>query len=104
LSFRSEVITAIQQRRVVELRYDNDAADRTVHPHVVYRTATGKECLDAYQVRGPTSSGSLPDWRLFDLARIRRVEVLSEEFAPAPGYDPNGRKYRHGVIARLRRI
>jgi len=100
MSVRSDLIRAVLERRVVEFRYDKDNADRFVHPHVLYRTSAGNECVDAYQVAGPTHSGTLPDWRLFDLRKIRRLDVLGEGFSPAPGYDPNSRKYRHGVIAR----
>jgi predicted DNA-binding transcriptional regulator YafY len=100
VSLRAELVRAIAEHRVVELRYDQDLADRRVQPHVLYRTSAGKECVDTYQVEGPTHSGALPDWRLFALERIRRLDVLDETFAPAPGYNPKGRKYRHGVAAR----
>jgi hypothetical protein len=100
VSLRAELVRAIAEHRVVELRYDQDSADRRVQPHVLYRTSAGKECVDTYQVEGPTHSGALPDWRLLDLQRIRRLHVLDEAFTPAPGYNPGGEKYRHGVIVR----
>jgi predicted DNA-binding transcriptional regulator YafY len=101
LTVRADVIRAIRERQVAEVRYDDDAMGRIVHPHVLYRTANGQEHVDAYQIEGPTHAGALPDWRLFTLAKIRRVEVLAERFSPAPGYNPGGPKYRHGVIARV---
>jgi predicted DNA-binding transcriptional regulator YafY len=101
LTVRADVLRAIRRREVVELRYDDDARGRVVHPHVLYRAADGQEHVDAYQIEGPTHAGALPDWRLFTLAKIRRVEVLAERFSPAPGYNPSGQKYRHGVIARV---
>jgi hypothetical protein len=100
MSVRSDLIRAVSNRRVVELGYEADDADRLVHPHILYRTSAGNECVDTYQVAGPTHSGTLPEWRLFDLRKIRRLNVLDEGFSPAPGYDPASRKYRHGVIAR----
>jgi hypothetical protein len=96
----AELTRAIEERHVVRLRYDDDHANRLVLPHVLYRTSAGRECVDAYQVAGPSHSGGLPEWRLFDLAKVRRFEVLPEEFALAPGYNPSGQRYQHRVIAR----
>ena len=100
MSVRAELLRAIGEHRVVELRYDDDLGRRRAQPHVLYRTSAGKECVDIYQVEGTTHSGPLPAWRLLDLSRIRSVNVLDETFAPAPGYNPGGDRYRHGVIAR----
>jgi predicted DNA-binding transcriptional regulator YafY len=100
MTLRSEAIRAIRERHVVELRYDRDAGSRIVCPHVLYEAGDGKEYVDAYQVEGQTRSGALPDWREFDLSKIRRLDVLATEFAPAPGYNPSGEKYRRRVIAR----
>jgi hypothetical protein len=100
LSLRAELVRAIAEHRVVELRYDDDLADRRVQPHILYRTSAGHERVDIYQVEGPTHSGALPEWRQFDPGRIRRLDVLDETFTPAPGYNPGGDRYRHGVIAR----
>jgi hypothetical protein len=101
MSIRSDLLVAITERCVVQLRYHSDAQDRIVHPHVLYRTGTGKECVDSYQIAGPTYSGRLPDWRPFDLAKIRRLELLGEHFSAAPGYSPRSRKYKEGIIARI---
>jgi predicted DNA-binding transcriptional regulator YafY len=100
MTIRTDLLSAVSEHRVVELRYQDDAANRVVHPHVVYRTRGGKECVDAYQVAGATQSGDLPDWRPFDLSKIRHLQVLDERFLLAPGYNPSGRKYRNGIIAR----
>ncbi|MGH2782253.1 MAG: hypothetical protein ACRDLA_12790 [Thermoleophilaceae bacterium] len=56
--------------------------------------------MDAHQVAGPTHSGTLPDWRLFGLSKIRHLEILYEGFRLAPGYNPGGRKCRHRIVAR----
>src|SRR6266566_575790 len=101
MTIRSNLLAAVADRRVVELRYQGDAAKRVIQPHIVYRTGTGKECVDGYQLAGPTHSGSLPDWRPFDLTKIQYLEVLHERFSPAPGYNPSSRKYQRGVVARV---
>ena len=89
---------AIARRHSLFLVY-GDGATRVVQPHILYRTAKGTICLDAFQVAGSSSSGRLPGWREFDLARTREIELLEDAFDPAPGFDPGAPKYRHGVIA-----
>lgn len=75
---------------------------RTVHPHVLYITSTGKVCVDSYQVAGPTSSGGpLPEWRPFDLNKIRRLSTLPGTFELAPGLNLASPKYAKGVLAHV---
>jgi predicted DNA-binding transcriptional regulator YafY len=95
----AELETAVRERRVVELRYQGDPGSepRVIYPHALYITSTGKECIDAYQVAGPSRSGSLPEWRDFNLAKIVQVRTLDEHFELAPGYNPGSAKYRHGL-------
>jgi hypothetical protein len=98
MSAEDIVLDAIARRRSLFLVY-GESATRVVQPHVLYRSAKGTVCLDAYQVAGASSSGHLPGWREFDLARAREVELVEDAFAPAPGFDRAAAKYRHGVIA-----
>lgn len=54
--------------------------------HVLFRTTTGKICVDAYQVKGEgaTSSGErVPDWRQMNLAKITSIE-LRDGTCPLP--------------------
>jgi hypothetical protein len=97
------ILEAIRGRTPLALCYEGDAgAARTVHPHVLYRTSTGKVCADSYQIDGPTSSGgSLPDWRPFDLAKITHAELLDGEFSIAPGLDVASPKYANGLLAHV---
>jgi hypothetical protein len=97
----AEIVAAIQWRLVVELRYDVDAA-RIVHPHVLFRAASGEEHLDTYQVGGFTHHGALPGWRLFTMSRIVSFRALEAVFDIAPGYNPGSSKYSGGVIASVR--
>jgi hypothetical protein len=93
-----DLVEAVRAHRVVELWY-RGGGPRVVHPHAVYRTATGALRVDGLQVSGATSSGSLPGWRDFELMKISDVQVLDARFEPAPDYDRSAAKYRHGVIA-----
>lgn len=103
MSVEHVIREAIANRRPVALRYDDDVGlARTVLPHVLYRTSTGKICVDSYQLEGPSKSGGeLPDWRPFDLSKIRDIESLDGEFDIAPGLNLSASKYSNGVLAHV---
>jgi predicted DNA-binding transcriptional regulator YafY len=96
-----DLIDAVKAHRAVELHYRGRGGldTRLVHPHAVYRTASGALRLDGVQVGGATSSGSLPGWRNFDLMRIAEVRVLDAEFQPSADFRRDSEKYRHGLLA-----
>ena len=93
-----DLIEAVRAHRVVELCYGGPDA-RVVHPHAVYRGASGGLFLDGLQVSGATRSGSLPGWREFALMRIREVRVLEAEFEPAVDFNRGSERYQHGLLA-----
>jgi len=94
---------AIAARAPVALCYESTgSAPRTVHPHVLFRTSTGKICIDCYQVDGATSSGErIPDWRQMNLAKITEIEVLDDSFETAAGLNLGSPKYANGLLAHV---
>ncbi len=92
---------AIDERRIVRLRYQGDGSEREVWPHIMYRTSKGTVCVDCYQIAGPTH-GRLPDWRPFNLMKIVTFDAEQWRFEVAPDYNSASPKYRHGVLARGR--
>jgi hypothetical protein len=94
----ADLVEAVRTHRAVELRYRGQGT-RIVHPHAVYRTASGGLRVEAVQVSGATGSGALPGWREFALMKITDVRVLDVEFEPAPDFDCTATRYRHGLIA-----
>lgn len=99
MTIEDELCSAIASRRGISLRYDGDAhSERVVHPHAVFTSASGALCLDAFQVGGHTSSGRLPQWRLFRVDAIVAIEHLGERFEPAPGWNPASARYREGLV------
>ena len=77
--------TAIEQTRLVRLRYRNQ--DRIVEPHD-YGEHNGIIKLLTYQVGG-TSSGPLPNWRWMEAELISDAELLDQTF-------PGGRPTQSG--------
>lgn len=74
--------TAIAEKRLLEFYYHG--LHRVAEPHVLGINGGIKQLL-AYQVRGQSSSGGLPEWRRFDLPEISGLSILDETF---PGRRP----------------
>ena len=68
---------AINNKKLLE--FDHDGFHRIVEPHV-YGSKSGKDVILAYQVRGSSSSGNIPNWRRMVLNKISNMRILNEEF------------------------
>ncbi len=81
----SDICQAISDLRLISFDYDDHY--RVVEPHIYGVDKKGHHALRAYQVRGYTKLGQLPDWRFFHVDRICRLTILQETFAgPRDGY------------------
>jgi hypothetical protein len=92
----AELRAAIAGRNVVEFRYRG--TPRVAHPHAIFIASTGTHCLDAVQVGGRSSSGTLPGWRRFDLNGIDAVRICAERFDVDPEFEVRARDYRRGIV------
>jgi hypothetical protein len=92
----AQLRAAIRDRNVVEFRYRG--SPRVAHPHAIFIASTGTHCLDAVQVAGRSSSGTLPGWRRFDLNGIDGVRVRAERFDVDPEFEVRARDYRRGIV------
>lgn len=89
------ICDAINERKVIEFDYDEHK--RIVQPHAYgIHKDTRNEVLRAFQIRGYSSSGNVPDWRLYILSKISNIKVLNEIFeTPAPKYRKNDSAMSH---------
>lgn len=78
----STIITAINEKRLLEFSYDG--LNRIAEPHV-YGVKDGKYELLVYQIRGQSKSGGLPNWRRVELKKVANIQILDEIF---PGRRP----------------
>lgn len=69
--------TAIEQKRLIRLRYKN--RERIVEPHD-YGVHNGLAKLLGYQVAG-SSNHRLPDWRWMEEDLISDIQLLNRKFA-----------------------
>lgn len=54
LTSKEQIIkTAIRQRSVLKLKYDNDVFDREFEPYVLYEATTGNILLAGIQIKNP---------------------------------------------------
>lgn len=82
--YANEAIHAMRQGHVVEFIYDGKL--RLVEVHAVGQSNTGKLVMRGYQIGGQASR-PLPQWTLFDLAKVEALEakpIASD--APREGY------------------
>ncbi|HEX9811225.1 MAG TPA: WYL domain-containing protein [Burkholderiales bacterium] len=93
---------AIKERRCIAIRYQGQRSVRVVEPHAIYSDEQSQLVLDAYQIRGHSSSGRpLPFWRPFRVKKIDEVEILKNVFMPrtAEGFSAARLKYKNGLVA-----
>ncbi len=82
------IIAAIKEKRVVSFTYSGQT--RIAEPHV-YGISDGTRQLLTYQIRGSSSSGTLPEWRRFKLSEMRNFQILNETF-PGRRTNPSGER------------
>ena len=82
------ICEAINDQRVIEFYYDG--SQRTVEPFCHGRTTAGNDVLRGYQISGYSSTGTVPDWKLFRLDKLSGLSVTAQIFrGDRPGYNPN---------------
>lgn len=91
---------AIENKRLLEIRYKGDA--RTAEPHD-YGVFRGTERLNVFQLRGPVRSPqrSAKGWRLLDVADIEECAVLTETFAGSRGQSHTNHRDWDIIYARV---
>lgn len=90
----STLCEAIQNQNLVEFYYDG--GQRVVEPYCHGISTAGNEVLRGYQTAGFSSTGTVPDWKLFRVDKIRRLDITSNTFGGIrPSYDPNDSAMNH---------
>lgn len=75
----SKICNAISRKKIIEFYYDG--GNRIVEPFCYgIHKDTNNEILRGYQIRGFNSSGNLPNWRIFDVSKIRNINITVEVF------------------------
>ena len=83
----SSVMQAIQQRKVLELRYHGFS--RIVEPHAYGRDKDGDEILRCYQTSGGSESSERAGWKLLKVREVFSLHLTNNTFAARPEYKRN---------------
>jgi len=92
----TNIIQAIKNKKKIRFNY-RDKGARIVAPHALYFNLNNEKMLDAFQFEGYSETGGLPDWRQFFLEHVNSIEVLSEDFDIAEGYNPSSARYINSI-------
>lgn len=85
------IARAIAERRPIRFTYSGKP--READPHALYaHPTTGTILVDAIQ-RGGVSSGPLPVWRQFAVAKVVDLVVADETFEVDSGYRADSPRY-----------
>ncbi|HEY1048919.1 MAG TPA: WYL domain-containing protein [Prosthecobacter sp.] len=99
-----DVLTkAIKTRRTVTIHYDHRDADgpQVVEPHLLGTTKAGEQMLNAWFLRDIPKSVKGPGWRLYQVKKIRSIELSDPFDWPRPDYDATGGKTFESIQAAL---
>jgi len=83
----SVVCQAVEERRVLELRYHGYS--RIVEPHVYGEDKNGHEVLRCFQLAGGSESGERAGWKLLKIKDALLVYLAETHFEPRPEYQRN---------------
>lgn len=83
----TSVMQAIQQRKVLELRYHGYS--RIVEPHAYGRDMDGDEILRCYQTSGGSESGERAGWKLLKVREVFSLHLTNNTFLARPEYKRN---------------
>jgi hypothetical protein len=81
------IYKAIEERRVLELRYHGYS--RIVEPHVYGQDKKGDEVVRCYQLAGGSDSGERAGWKLLKVKEAVVVHLAETLFEPRPEYTRN---------------
>ena len=86
------VCLAINERRVLELRYHGYS--RIVEPHVYGEDKNSDEIIRCFQLAGGSESGERAGWKLLKLRDALVVHLAETRFEPPPDYRRNDKAVR----------
>src|SRR4051812_40897723 len=92
---RDLLCSAVQERRVVELRYGQDGLFRTFEPHVVYYSTKDNLCTSGTQTKNLNKPFAKSEYRTFDLSEVREVRLTAAIFTPDPRFNRTDPHYKN---------
>jgi hypothetical protein len=98
LDFERIVAEAIDARRLLSLHYDDDMMARTFQPAVLYHSSGDKVCVSGLQIGNPVEPRENGEPRVFEVGKMRSVEVTDQPFGQLVTFDRFDKRYAGGII------
>lgn len=96
--FERVIAEAIDARRLLMLRYDDDLLARTFQPSALYHSTGDKVCVTGIQISNPAEPLANGEPRVFEVGRMRGVEATDQPFSQPATIDRSDSRYSGGII------
>lgn len=96
--FEKTVEEAIDTRRLLSLRYDDDIVVRTFQPAALYHSSSDKVCVTGVLIGNPADPSENGAPRVFEVGKMRSVEVTETAFTRPASIDRYDKRYAKGII------
>jgi len=82
MSKQSDLVQAIQEKKVLLVKVGEESGPRKVEPHILFRSLTmgGGMSLRAFELSNPNVLSSEPHWETFDVDRLHEVNFQGDLF------------------------
>ncbi|UVC09118.1 WYL domain-containing protein [Rhizobium sp. TH2] len=98
--FFDAIVEAIESRRVITLRYENDRLPRLFAPYFFRLAKNGNFVVIGMQIENPNSlDGAENQRRTFDVSKIASLKMTMELFVPVDTVKADDPSHATGIIA-----
>ncbi len=98
-----QLCMAVQQRRVVRLRYEHDLHYRRFEPYVVYRAPEGRVLVGGIRTRDEKVLHKKPGPRRFEVGLITDLQVTDERFEIDPRFNADKEEFTRDPLCSVAR-
>jgi hypothetical protein len=91
---------ATDMRVLVALRYEDDVAERTFGPDVVYHSPSGKVLADGTQMQNPAEPSKNNTFHCLEVGKIASARLIQTPYQPAV-INRSDSRYRMGILCPL---
>jgi predicted DNA-binding transcriptional regulator YafY len=85
---------AVKQKKVCTVKYNNESAERIIHPYGVCKVGKSPIVVVCWQEKGDSQSSHLPNYRNLPLNKCQSVEILDRSFQENSSFNPEDGLYQ----------
>jgi hypothetical protein len=99
--YKNQIQQAIREKRVVNLRYDQDILDRVIEPYALYQSTQGKILVFGIQLRNNNKPLTPTEPRHFETVILRSITLTDKHFQADPSFSVRNIKGCSRVIVSI---